>query len=150
MMVLWFQWAAGSVVTFASVAVLSKSRSGGRYESSRDIKCYLVFSSGEYKSHTVWIFSLWCPLQPCGQLWTVAQETWARLLAANESKAGRPNARASCCRDHSDMVRVWTFSLSFLFFFRLRSAVTLAWSNMRPTDIGSNLQENHPLSCHMQ
>lgn len=46
------------MVTCASVVVLSKSRSGGQYESSQDIKCYLVFSSGEYKSHTVWLFSL--------------------------------------------------------------------------------------------
>lgn len=52
-----------------------------------DVKRYLVSALGNI-NHTLFrSFSL-MPPQPCGQLWTVARETRARLLAANESAAG--------------------------------------------------------------
>lgn len=61
--------------------------SSGQYESSRDIKCYLVSVLGNINHTLFGSFSL-MPSQPGGQLRTVAWETRARLLAANESEAG--------------------------------------------------------------
>lgn len=84
MMVLWFQRAGSGVIC---VRVPVRSSSSGQYESSPDIKRYLVSALGNI-NHTLFSSFSLMPPQSCGQLWTVARETRARLLAANESDAG--------------------------------------------------------------
>lgn len=74
-MVLWFQWAG------------SGSSSSSRYESRPRCQTLPCFSSGEYKSHTVWLRLSLMPPQPCGRLWTDAWETRAEA-AGSQWKRG--------------------------------------------------------------
>lgn len=82
MMVLWFQWAG------SCVRVPARSSSSGQYESSRDVKRYLVSALGNI-NHTLFASFSLMPPQPCGQLWTVARETRAKA-AGSQWKRGRP------------------------------------------------------------
>lgn len=73
MMAVRLRRAAGRAVMCARTPVLCHG-GGGRYQSGQDIKCNLVFGSGEYKSRAVWLppdpppSRLWCIVQACGQL----------------------------------------------------------------------------------
>lgn len=99
MIVLWFSASRKSGVICVRVPVHS-GRSSGQYESSPDIKRYLVSAPGNI-NHTLFSsYSLMMPPQPCGQLWTVARETRAKA-AGSQWKPGRPGyARASRYCDH--------------------------------------------------
>lgn len=61
MMVLWFQRAGSGVIC---VRLPVRSSSSGQYESSRDVKRYLVSALGNINHTLFGSLSLWCPLSP--------------------------------------------------------------------------------------
>lgn len=67
------------------VPVLLRQRSIWKEPGHKTVPC---LSSGEYKSHTVWLLPSDAPLSaPCGQWWTAAPESRARR-AGSELKDG--------------------------------------------------------------